>query len=94
VPQIFFDESNPFPVEDDHRPFMEKGIWKFAIFLKREYKIILSCTGVAVLHLITTPFPSVWHQPSDNAQALNWPTIHNLASTIRLFVAEYLKLQV
>ena len=54
----------------------------------------LPIAGVAVLHMITTPFPHVWHTAGDNAAALDWPTIHNLASVFRVFVARYLRLNV
>ncbi|CAI5451914.1 unnamed protein product [Caenorhabditis angaria] len=46
--------------------------------------------GVPILHLITVPFPQVWHRPSDNANALHWPTIDHLTSIVRVFTAKYL----
>ncbi|MFH4979963.1 hypothetical protein AB6A40_006672 [Gnathostoma spinigerum] len=49
--------------------------------------------NVPVLHLISVPFPTVWHKISDNAAALHYPTIENLASIIRVFVAEYLAIK-
>lgn len=48
--------------------------------------------GVPVLHLIPVPFPSVWHKLDDNGNALHYPTIDNLVSIIRVFVAQYLGL--
>ena len=36
------------------------------------------------------PFPDVWHSPKDDANVLDNPTIENLASIIRVFVARYL----
>jgi len=50
--------------------------------------------NVPVLHLISVPFPSVWHTQNDNMNALSWPTVSNLASILRLFVVNYLHLNV
>lgn len=50
------------------------------------------CTGVPVLHLITYPFPDVWHTEADNETALDYTTIDNVATVLRVFVAEYLRL--
>lgn len=48
--------------------------------------------GVPVLHLIPVPFPPTWHTLHDNEKALDYPTIDNLVSIIRVFVAQYLGL--
>lgn len=48
--------------------------------------------GVPVLHLIATPFPSVWHTPADSEANLHPPTIHNLSRILAVFLAEYLGL--
>lgn len=45
---------------------------------------------VPILHLIPTPFPSVWHELNDDANILHYPTIDNLMSIIRVFAAKYL----
>jgi len=50
--------------------------------------------GVPILHLIPVPFPSVWHTADDNRNAVNIPTVENLNKILRVFVAEYLHLQV
>ncbi|KAM4542685.1 glutaminyl-peptide cyclotransferase [Odontesthes bonariensis] len=46
--------------------------------------------GVRVLHLIPSPFPSVWHTFDDNEQNLDRPTIQNLNKILQIFVLEYL----
>jgi glutaminyl-peptide cyclotransferase len=46
------------------------------------------------MHLISVPFPQVWHTPGDNANALDDDTIENLATIIRVFVARYLGIHV
>ncbi|XP_071761918.2 glutaminyl-peptide cyclotransferase [Centroberyx gerrardi] len=46
--------------------------------------------GVRILHLIPTPFPSVWHTFDDNEQNLDRSTIQNLNKILQVFVLEYL----
>ncbi|XP_078134018.1 glutaminyl-peptide cyclotransferase isoform X1 [Sander vitreus] len=46
--------------------------------------------GVRILHLIPSPFPSVWHTFDDNEQNLDRSTIHNLNKIMQVFVLEYL----
>uniref|UniRef100_A0A914CWI0 Glutaminyl-peptide cyclotransferase n=1 Tax=Acrobeloides nanus TaxID=290746 RepID=A0A914CWI0_9BILA len=70
IPQIFYPGTSYNAVEDDHIPFMKKG--------------------VPIMHLITVPFPSVWHTQQDNESALDYNTIENIDSILRVFVAEYL----
>ncbi|KPV75971.1 uncharacterized protein RHOBADRAFT_43403 [Rhodotorula graminis WP1] len=48
--------------------------------------------GVPIVHLISVPFPRVWHTIKDDADALDLPTIKAWALIIRLAVAEYLGL--
>lgn len=48
--------------------------------------------GVKILHIITSPFPSVWHKDTDNFNALDFPTIRNLVQIFKVFVSEYFKL--
>jgi glutaminyl-peptide cyclotransferase len=46
--------------------------------------------GVPIMHLISVPFPRVWHTPADNEKALDYDTIENLNLVVRVFVARYL----
>lgn len=48
--------------------------------------------GVPILHLISTPFPWVWHTMDDTVENLHPPTIENLVKIVTIFVAEYLGL--
>ncbi|XP_048209067.1 glutaminyl-peptide cyclotransferase [Perognathus longimembris pacificus] len=48
--------------------------------------------GVPILHLITSPFPEVWHTMDDNEENLDESTIDNLNKIIQVFVLEYLHL--
>ena len=47
---------------------------------------------VPILHLISYPFPDVWHRESDNEQNLDYHSIDDLIKVLRVFVAEYLHL--
>ncbi|KAJ6573633.1 hypothetical protein B0H10DRAFT_2226757 [Mycena sp. CBHHK59/15] len=49
--------------------------------------------GVDVLHLITSPFPSVWHSVHDDASALHMPTMRRWNILLRVFMSEYLHLR-
>ncbi|XP_070578534.1 glutaminyl-peptide cyclotransferase-like isoform X4 [Ptychodera flava] len=50
--------------------------------------------GVPALHLISTPFPSVWHKYDDNRDAIDFTAVEDLSKILRVFVAEYLALNV
>ncbi|KAJ2604574.1 hypothetical protein EV177_006371 [Coemansia sp. RSA 1804] len=50
--------------------------------------------NIPVLHLISRPFPKVWHSLADNASALDANVIANMSLILRSFVASYLKLRV
>lgn len=46
--------------------------------------------GVRILHLISTPFPAVWHTFDDNEENLDRIPINNLNKILQVFVLEYL----
>jgi len=48
--------------------------------------------GVPILHLISAPFPRVWHTVRDDRSALDSKKIENFNKILRVFVAEYLGL--
>ncbi|GAA5825448.1 hypothetical protein JCM3770_000811 [Rhodotorula araucariae] len=48
--------------------------------------------GVPVVHLISVPFPKVWHTIKDDASALDLATMKAWSLILRLTVAEYLGL--
>ncbi|XP_025105079.1 glutaminyl-peptide cyclotransferase-like [Pomacea canaliculata] len=43
---------------------------------------------VPIVHLISSPFPSVWHTVYDNIRALDFTLIDNLARILRIFLAD------
>ncbi|XP_065061574.1 glutaminyl-peptide cyclotransferase-like [Rhopilema esculentum] len=63
----------PLYIEDDHLPFLRKG--------------------VPILHMISVPFPTVWHKMTDDEAVLDQASIENLLKILRIFVAQYLHLK-
>ena len=49
--------------------------------------------GVEVLHIITNPFPSVWHEMSDNGENLDMDTVEDWTLLVSAFVAEWMELE-
>jgi glutaminyl-peptide cyclotransferase len=49
--------------------------------------------GVDILHIIPSPFPSVWHTMDDDGAHLDVPTIRDWARIITVFVAEWMDLE-
>lgn len=60
-------------VEDDHVPFMARG--------------------VDILHIITSPFPRVWHTMDDDGEHLDGDTVEDWAMLTMAFAAEWLDLE-
>lgn len=48
--------------------------------------------GVKILHLISSPFPRVWHTMADDSTAIDYDVTDNFNRIFRIFVANYLKL--
>ncbi|TCD71219.1 hypothetical protein EIP91_011697 [Steccherinum ochraceum] len=49
--------------------------------------------GVDILHVIANPFPRVWHKLTDDASALDIPTMRRWNLILRVFMSEYLGLR-
>ncbi|PGH14694.1 hypothetical protein AJ79_02860 [Helicocarpus griseus UAMH5409] len=49
--------------------------------------------GVEILHLITSPFPKVWHDITDDAEHLDLDTVEDWSTLLTAFVAEWLELE-
>lgn len=67
------DRWNGGFVEDDHIPFMARG--------------------VEILHIITSPFPRVWHTIEDDGEHLDLDTVNDWALLTIAFAAEYMDLE-
>ncbi|KAH7020926.1 peptidase family M28-domain-containing protein [Microdochium trichocladiopsis] len=48
--------------------------------------------GVPILHIITTPFPLVWHTMDDDGDHLDMPTVHDWAKITVAFTMEWMDL--
>lgn len=101
--QYFWPDQPVGHIQDDHIPFLNRGIHSKWHYYHKYYDYILyivllwwwsssfaSLLGVRILHLIPSPFPSVWHTFDDNEQNLDRSTIQNLNKIMQLFVLEYL----
>lgn len=69
---FFGDSSNVGNIEDDHLPFLRRG--------------------VPILHLISFPFPNVWHTVQDDVAHLDRNTMEDLMTIFRAFTASVLNL--
>ncbi|KAH8594656.1 glutaminyl-peptide cyclotransferase-like protein [Bisporella sp. PMI_857] len=49
--------------------------------------------GVEVLHIIPTPFPTVWHRLEDDGEHLDLPTVEDWAKIVTAFVGEWMDLE-
>jgi len=61
------------------------------LFIDDDHKPFLR-KNVPVLHIIPYPFPNVWHNAADNADALDENTIRDLSLIFKLFVVQQLQL--
>nr|XP_031862985.1 uncharacterized protein CI109_001460 [Kwoniella shandongensis]KAA5530057.1 hypothetical protein CI109_001460 [Kwoniella shandongensis] len=48
--------------------------------------------GVSILHVISNPFPAVWHTLGDDASVLSVPAMNRWNRILRVFTCEYLGL--
>lgn len=96
--QYFWPDRSVGIIEDDHLPFLRRGIHCHTV---RQELLDVMCSmgvsslrpspsGVRVLHLIPSPFPSVWHTFHDDEQNLDRSAIQNLNKIFQVFVLEYL----
>eukprot|EP01064_Diplonema_japonicum_P010311 TRINITY_DN1759_c2_g1_i1.p1 TRINITY_DN1759_c2_g1~~TRINITY_DN1759_c2_g1_i1.p1 ORF type:complete len:968 (+),score=94.89 TRINITY_DN1759_c2_g1_i1:72-2975(+) len=46
--------------------------------------------GVPILHLIASPFPSVWHNSGDTLDAVDWNTMSKLETILSIWIEEKL----
>lgn len=49
--------------------------------------------GVDILHVIPTPFPSVWHKMEDDGEHLDGPALQDWAKIVTAFAAEWMELE-
>lgn len=49
--------------------------------------------GVDILHLITSPFPDVWHHIEDDGEHLDLPTVRDWAKIVTAFAVEWMEVK-
>jgi hypothetical protein len=49
--------------------------------------------GVEVLHIIPTPFPTVWHEMEDDGEHLDLETVEDWATLMTAFASEWMELE-
>lgn len=77
-------KKSPLFVTDNRSSYFGGGIGDDHVpFLKK---------GVKILHLISFPFPHVWHTMQDDSTAIDYDVTDNFNRIFRTFVANYLKL--
>jgi len=74
---------------DDHLPFEREGLTDIYFLIK--FSLV---TGVPILHLISTPFQSVWHTLGDKVENMDSRVVHDVFKVVSVFAAEYLQLPV
>ncbi|CAG5134260.1 unnamed protein product [Candidula unifasciata] len=70
---IFSGNENYGGIEDDHVPFLQRG--------------------VDIVHLISSPYPSVWHDPTDDWAHLDFDLIDDFCRIFRVFIATLMQIQ-
>lgn len=94
--QYFWPGLHVGLILDDHIPFLNRGKRPLPELYECSYKNHLdlmyfsALLGVRILHLISTPFPAVWHTFDDNEENLDRTSISNLNKILQVFVLEYL----
>lgn len=49
--------------------------------------------GIEVLHIIPSPFPTVWHTMNDDGAHLDGDTVQDWAKMVTAFVGEWMDLE-
>lgn len=75
-------------------PEFDKGHDQFRdVWGVQDDHIPFMARGVEVLHIIPTPFPSVWHKMEDDGEHLDLPTVEDWARMVTAFVGEWMDLE-
>ncbi|KAH7360206.1 glutaminyl-peptide cyclotransferase-like protein [Rhexocercosporidium sp. MPI-PUGE-AT-0058] len=80
--------DRPFLPETDKGPDQFNAAWGV-----QDDHIPFMARGVEVLHIIPTPFPSVWHTMADDAEHLDMPTVEDWTRMVTAFVGEWMDLE-
>ncbi|KAL2074275.1 hypothetical protein VTL71DRAFT_8053 [Oculimacula yallundae] len=80
--------NRPFLPDSDKGPDAFNAAWGV-----QDDHIPFMARGVEVLHIIPTPFPSVWHTMADDAEHLDMPTVEDWTRIVTAFVGEWMDLE-
>ncbi|KAI3321272.1 peptidase family M28 [Xylariaceae sp. AK1471] len=78
---------------DPKAPFLpdaKKEVARFGRGMVEDDHIPFMRRGVPILHLIATPFPTVWHTMDDDGAHLDMPTVRDWARIMTAFALEWL----
>lgn len=76
----------------DKRDFTYFREGTIATFIEDDHIPFLQ-RNVPVVHVIPVPFPNVWHTLKDDRSIVDYQTVENLNRVLRLFVLQYLNIQ-
>ncbi|KAI0186690.1 glutaminyl-peptide cyclotransferase [Xylaria flabelliformis] len=85
--QLNLLESTP---DGPFLPDAEKMISRFGRGMVEDDHIPFMRRGVPILHVIATPFPTVWHTMDDDGAHLDMPTVRDWARIVTAFALEWL----
>lgn len=73
-------------------PDAEKPIQMFGRGMVEDDHIPFMHRGVPILHVIASPFPSVWHTMDDDGAHLDMPTVRDWSRIVTGFALEWLNM--
>lgn len=80
--------DHPFLPETDKDPDTFNMGWGI-----QDDHVPFMARGVEILHIIPSPFPTVWHTAEDDAEHLHMPTVEDWAKIVTAFLAEWMDLE-
>ena len=75
-----------------HAPGLHAGFLISENHSRNLYKLDFVPPGVPILHLIVTPFPTVWHTMDDNMDNIDGNVSKDVTAVVKAFVVEYMQL--
>jgi len=86
--QLQSKPDHPFLPETNKESNMFNDAWGV-----QDDHIPFMARGVEILHIIPTPFPTVWHTSQDDGEHLDLPTVEDWAKIVTAFVGEWMDLE-
>jgi glutaminyl-peptide cyclotransferase len=70
-------------------PYFDKTPLAGSVWVDDDYRPFIQ-KGVKIVHLISYPFPTVWHKNTDDLSSLHYETVEDLLKILRIYLCEYL----